>query len=439
MQTQIRPLFQHLQESATLATNLRVKQIRGEGSDICHLAFGESPFPIHPKIAASLSENAHQNKYLPSQGLSTLREQAANYLSQRGRDFNKEQLFIGPGSKELIFGLFLLFDGPIYLLSPSWVSYAPQARLAQKKYYFIPTLRKNNYKITPEDLEKNVAKKPGQKLLVINSPCNPTGVIYSQEEVASLTDICRKYNVLVLSDEIYFEIYFTQKRPVSFSQLYPEGTFVTTGMSKFFSAGGWRLGLMGIPWGQEKLFRAFVSLISETFSAVASPIQYAAITAFEEDPEIASYVDLCRQIHRTCGTYLWKRFTDLGLNCPYPQGSFYLFADFENFKKEIFGTGISNIEDLCQLLLRDFHLALLPGTAFFTPPDYLAFRAAFVDYDGAKVLKAASTGVALDDSFVETHCPSLPKAIECMEIFLKNLDRIGQKGERFSYSNQNVL
>lgn len=412
-----------VKESATLAINQKVLQRRARGENIYHLGFGQSPFPIHPKITSLLAKNIHRKEYLSPQGLEELRCQIASYYGKRGHSFKADQIFIGPGSKALIYDLLFLLDGPVYIPSPSWVSYNPQAQILQKITHIISTNRENHYKITPEQLKKSVKNysRSTQKLLIINSPSNPTGMIYHKEEIQNLVKICRDENILVLSDEIYSEIYFGDTPPVGFALFYPEGTFTTSGLSKTFSAGGYRLGFMAIPPQGEKFKHSLLSLISETFSAVSSPIQYAALAAYQDSPEINSYKTLCRRIHKACGLYLWKKLVEMGFNCPKPEGAFYIFPDLENFRSDITDKlGIKKISDLCIHLFEKYNLATLPGTSFYTPEDYFAFRLAPVDYDGAKILEAARIN-PLNQSFVETQCGNLVESVEQFKKFLKTV------------------
>ena len=422
---QLCPQVLSLKESATLAINQKALQKRARGEEVCHLGFGQSPFPVHPRISDALCQNAQKNAYLPTRGLPELREAVARYLQKRGGAFEACDIFIGPGSKELIFDFLLLLDGPVYIPAPSWVSYGPQAQLVSKKVHVVQTQRQGDYKITPGELEKSAGEYDSsvQKLLILNSPSNPTGVVYQKEEIEALVPVLRQHNFVVLSDEIYRDIYFGDSLPPSFAEVYPEATFVTGGLSKAFSAGGYRMGFIALPpgTGGAQLRSAFASLASETFSSVTAPVQYAATVAFGDDSEIVARTELCRNIHRTCSLYLWKGFCDLGMNCPKPEGALYLFPDMENYRAKMAQKGIATASQMCDHLLEKHNLAVLPGADFYTPRDALSFRAAHVDYDGKAVLAAAETAASLDDAFVERYCSNLPRTLAYFKDFLGTL------------------
>ena len=245
----INPLVLNLKESATLHINTTVKKLREEGHTVNHFGFGEAAFPVPELLQKGLSEHASHNEYLPTKGLPELRDAVCSYLRKEHRlDYDREDVFIGPGSKELIFQLSYLIEGYLLVPAPSWVSYGPQAALRGKRLVPIQTSREHSYRLRPEELDRacfNMGQE--QKLLILNNPNNPTGSVYPEDELQELAEICRAYNVLVISDEIYAGIDFTGKPHASIARYYPEGTIVSTGLSKLFAGGGYRLGVMVIP------------------------------------------------------------------------------------------------------------------------------------------------------------------------------------------------
>ena len=273
----LNPLVLSLKESATLAINLKALELRRQGADIVHFGFGQSPFPVPETIQQALRENTDKKEYLPTRGLPELCEAVADfYKKEFGYAFTPSDVCVGPGSKELIFQIIYLMEGPLLVPVPSWVSYGPQAALRGKEIIPIRTMRENNYRLTPEDLDHACYQAgQSQKLLIFNNPNNPTGALYHEKEIKEIAEICRAYQVIVISDEIYAMIDFDRWPMGSLATFYPEGTIVSGGLSKSFAAGGYRLGVVLIPNSLELMMSALKSVVSETFSAVSAPVQYA--------------------------------------------------------------------------------------------------------------------------------------------------------------------
>jgi len=422
VQPAINPLVVSLKESATLAINQRVKALKAAGKRVYHFGFGQSPFPVPERIQEALRQNVDKKDYLPTQGLPELCDAVAKYYRDEfGYDFEGKNVCIGPGSKELIFEAIFLTEGSLLVPAPSWVSYGPQAALRGKHVIPITTSRDNGYKLTAEELD-HACYRMGhkQKLLIMNNPCNPTGSVYRDEEMAELAAICRAYQVIVVSDEIYAKIDFDGNGTASLSKHYPEGTIVTGGLSKAFAAGGYRLGVMLIPDGLEPVMRALKSVISETFSAVSAPIQYAALAAYGDYPTIRPFVERTCDIHRFATRYLHKRFEGMGLNCPRPDGAFYLFPDFDNFRESFRARGIITGKDICETILEEAHVAILPGSDFYFPATNLGARVASVDYDGGYVLEKWAGDPASEEETRKLF-PNLVDGSDALEKLLKAL------------------
>lgn len=390
-----------VKESATLAINERAIALRQEGKEIFHFGFGQSPFPVHPLIVDALVANSHRKAYLPTLGLPQLRENVASYYNEsaRGYDWQAENIIIGPGSKELLFDLFYLLSGVLLLPVPSWVSYYPQAKLVGKDV--VPVASNDNYKITAEGLREAVTnasaldklgklgKQAEQLILLLNSPNNPSGVAYTEKELKELAEVVREHNIIIIADEIYAEVCYDSNIAPSIYKYVPENTIVTSGLSKSFSAGGYRLGFAALPPQiAEQLIGGFKAMISETFSCVSAPIQYAAVVAYSDNPEINEYVQLCSQIHRAMGRYIQSTLLEYKINCPVVDGAFYLFPDFNQYKQQLQSRSINDSATLCERILEEAGVALLPAQDFGLPDDYYACRLASVDYDGALLIEA---------------------------------------------------
>ena len=218
--------------------------------------------------------------------------------------------------------------------------------------------------------------------------------------------------MLVISDEIYALIDFSGRKFVSISKFYPEGTLVTGGLSKAFSAGGWRLGLTFVPKAMSTLIKPWNALISETYSCVTTPVQYGALAAFKNFEEIRPRIDQCCDIHSLTGSYLHRRFIEMNLNCPKPEGAFYLFPEVQNHQSKLNQRNISECAQLAENLLENAKVAVLPGNDFYMNSENLCVRVASVDYSGPDVLKHFTGLENSNDEWVEKQMPNLKLACD---------------------------
>ncbi len=418
----INPCLRGLSGSPTLAMNEKCSRLRKEGRKLYHLGFGESPFPVPGEVAKALAEHAHENHYLPVQGLGELREAVARYYAEHdGLAVRPEHVLIGPGSKILMYLLQLAYAGEAIIPTPTWVSYLPQARLTGKKAALVPTSFESGWKILPGQLEAAMKGCAGDvpPLLIINSPGNPTGISYSEREVKAIAEVAREHHLLVLSDEIYGGLHHSGEH-VSFARHYPEGTVVCSGMSKVFGAGGWRLGTMAFPEGREALLRAVLVAAGETFSTTCAPVQHAAAVAFD-DPRgtLAKETVQMRAILAALGRECAALLRDAGVRVHDADGGFYLFPDFGEHAARLAKRGITDAETLCARLLDETGVALLPGSAFLREKGELTARLAFVEFDGRKALDAALAGERIDWAFLERHCAPTLEAVRLIAGWLE--------------------
>ena len=407
-----------LQPSATLRINERCAELKAAGKQVYRLGFGQSPFPVPEPVVERLREHAHQKDYLPVKGLKQLRQAVAGYHSRHtGNTYEAQDVLIGPGSKELMFLVQLVYYGDLVIPRPSWVSYAPQARIADRHVDWVPTRAENNWLLQPEQLEKRCSKDPTRpRLLVLNYPCNPTGATYSDEELQALAEVARRYGVIVLSDEIYGELDF-DGRHRSIATHYPEGTIISSGLSKWCGAGGWRLGTFTFPPIMRWLLEAMAVAASETFTSTSTPIQYAAVRAFEGGPEIERYLHSCRQILKQVALAVSQLLRQYHIDHPQPKGAFYLFPNFEHYRERLAARQIFTSEELCERLLEETGVALLPASDFGFPEEFLAARLSYVDFDGEAAMKIhADTNGQAD---VRTLAPHVLEGVERMVEWLQ--------------------
>ncbi len=378
-----------LEQSATLLINERSKRLISEGRKVYMLGLGQSPFPVPDPVVERLKEHAHEKAYLPVKGLPELRDAVANYHCRReGLHCSGEDVFIGPGSKELMFILQLVYYGDLVIPYPSWVSYAPQASIIGRHIRWVPTYPRDRWRLTPEELENICRDDPTRpRIVILNYPNNPSGSTYRLEELKGIAAVAKKYRVILLSDEIYGELHHTGQH-VSIARFYPEGTIISSGLSKWCGAGGWRLGTFTFPESLRWLLEAMAVVASETYTATSAPIQHAAVRAFEGGPVIEDYLMRSRRVLRVFGRYMSKRLMDTGLLLPEPKGGFYLYPDFKPFADRLRQRGITTSYQLCERLLAETGVAILPGSFFGAKPEELSARLAYVDFDGGKALKA---------------------------------------------------
>lgn len=413
-----------LAQSATLSINERSAQLMHEGKQVFRLGLGQSPFPVPQPVVEELKANAHQKDYLPVKGLRALRDAVADYHRRTsGLDHTGQDVLVGPGSKELMFILQLVYYGDLVIPTPSWVSYAPQAKIVGRQIRWTPTRPENDWRLMPEELDKLCRSDPSRpRIVILNYPSNPTGDTYTKEELRALAKVARHYRVVLLSDEIYGELHYRGQH-VSIARYYPEGTIISGGLSKWCGAGGWRLGTFTFPRSLHWLLEAMAVVASETYTSTSAPIQYAAVRAFEGGIEIEQYLAQSRRILRTLGGYVWRRLKDAGVSVSRPKGAFYLFPDFSPLRDTLIERGIKTSEALCEKLLEAIGVAMLPGSAFGHPAEAFTARLAFVDFDGARALVAAQQiplQQELNKNFLEDYCTNVVTAIDRLCLWLRS-------------------
>ena len=398
----LKNLVKDLKPSSTLLINETSRKLEEQGKKIYKFGFGQSPFKVPEDVVNELKNNAHQNKYLPMQGLSELRDVVAKYTSnKKNYDYKSENVIIGPGSKELMFLLHVIFDGDIILPAPSWVSYAPQAILGRNKIQILQTERENNWFPTAAEIEKVILKDKNKNyLLFLNSPNNPSGQIC--ENLEEISKVANKYNLIILSDEIYSELTFENDYK-SISNFCPEKTIISTGLSKWCGAGGWRLGYFLIPNNLVEIKNMINVLASETFSAVSAPIQYAAIQAYENDH--SNYINKSRNILNAVGNYVYENLRSNKILIDKPQGGFYLMPEFLNKK-------FNSSSEMCDSILKDTGVALLPGSDFGFDQSRMLARLSFTDFDGQEFMNKIEDNQKIDNDCIANLAPKIIEGLD---------------------------
>jgi aspartate aminotransferase len=398
----LKNLVKDLKPSSTLLINETSRKLEEQGKKIYKFGFGQSPFKVPEDVVEELKNNSHQNKYLPMQGLLELRNVVAKYTSKKKNfEYKSENVVIGPGSKELMFLLHIIFDGEIILPAPSWVSYAPQAILGRNKTQILQTKRENNWFPTATEIEKVILKDRNKNyLLFLNSPNNPSGQIC--ENLEEISKIANKYNLIILSDEIYSELTFEDNYK-SISNFCPEKTIISTGLSKWCGAGGWRLGYFLIPENLLEIKNMINVLASETFSAVSAPIQYAAIKAYENDH--SNYINKSKNILRAVGNYVFENLKSNKILINKPQGGFYLMPEFLNKK-------FKSSSEMCDNILNDTGVALLPGSDFGFDETKMLARLSFTDFDGQDFMNKIEENQKIENDHIVNLAPKIIEGVD---------------------------
>ena len=397
----IKDQINQLRPSATLAINEESNRLIRSGKKVYKFGFGQSPFPVPDTIISALKNNANKNTYLPMQGLEELRLAIANYLNKNNNNnFKSDDILIGPGTKELMFLTQIAFQGEVLLPAPSWVSYQPQALIAKNKVHWIQTTNSSNWFPTAEQLEDKIKSIENKNLLLfINSPNNPSGTVC--KNLQEIAEVAKKHKLIILSDEIYSQLTFDNQYR-SISNFYPESTIVSTGLSKWCGAGGWRLGFFAIPDQLKVLKNSLKILSSESFTSVSAPIQYAAIEAYKGDH--SAYLNTVRKILSFAGNYVYENLKSNVINVTKSEGGFYLFPEFTNAK-------FSTSSEMCNDILNKTGVALLPGSDFGLDSNKMIARLSYTDFDGSNFLKNTLGSKKLDRANLEKLAPNIVEGV----------------------------
>lgn len=421
-----------IEKSQTLLINEQSRLLESQGRNIYKFGFGQSPFSPPSFVQKALQDNTSRHEYSSVQGLLPLREAAARFHNaQNNLNFDAAHVIVGPGSKTLIYCIMACFEAVEVLIpAPAWVSYAPQATMLGHAITRIPCSSQDRWHVTASTLTAAIKsrKRPEVPLLMIlNTPGNPDGLSYSRAELEALAEVMRQHNVLVIADEIYAQLHHDGAH-VSLAECYPEGSIVTTGLSKWCGAGGWRLGLALLPSTFSPAFTdTLLGVASEVYSCAPTPVQLAATVAYNGGTATLDYIRHQQRILKALGKAVQQPLVDAGMNVHAPDGGFYLFVDFTAKEDALARMGIYDSDAVCRQLLEDAGVALLPSTAFGLPSSHLSARLAYVDFDGDAAI-AASESIGLDnplpDDFLQRHCRHTLDGAYAMAQWVKELKAV---------------
>ncbi|MCL1463814.1 pyridoxal phosphate-dependent aminotransferase [Argonema galeatum] len=344
--------------SLTLAIAAKAKAMKVVGIDVCSFSAGEPDFdtPEHIKTAAKQALDEGKTKYGPSAGEPKLREAIAHKLkTQNGLGYTADNVIVTNGGKHSLFNLMLALiedRAEVIIPAPYWLSYPEMVKLASGVPVIVPTDEKNNYKITPEQLRQAIT--PKTRLFILNSPSNPTGAVYTPDEIKALAEVVVEKDILVVSDEIYEKIIYDGVKHLSIGAVSPavfDRTIISSGFAKAYSMTGWRIGYLA---GPVELIKAVSTIQGHSTSNVCTFAQYGAIAALSSPQDC---VEEMRQAFALRRQVMFERLNAIpGLTCPKPDGAFYLFVNITQ-------TGMTSLE-FCDALLESEQVAAIPGIAF---------------------------------------------------------------------------
>ena len=344
--------------SLTLAIDSLAKEMKKNGEDVCSFSAGEPDFdtPTHIKAAAKKALDEGKTRYGPAAGEAGLRKAIAEKLLRDNQlAYNADNVIVTNGGKQSLYNLIMALieaGDEVIIPAPYWLSYPEMVTLAGGTSVIVNTSLENQYKITPEQLEAAIT--PKTKLFVLNSPSNPTGIVYTPEEIAALAKIVVEKDILVVSDEIYEKILYDGAIHRSIASFGPEifqRSIISNGFAKAFSMTGWRVGYVA---GPVEIVKAMTKIQGHSTSNVCTFAQYGAIAALESPQDCIEEMVKAFSERRQ---YILERVRSLpGLNCPTPNGAFYVFIDISQ-------TGLKS-RDFCQKLLETQKVAAIPGIAF---------------------------------------------------------------------------
>jgi len=355
-----------LTPSPTLAISAKAAQLKKEGQDVIGLGVGEPDFNTPSFIieAAKQAMDEGKTKYTPASGIIELKEAISEkFEKDNSLNYQPEQIIITTGAKYALYSLFQVLlneEDEVLVPAPYWVSYPEQIKLAGGKPVLLNTSEKNQFKLTPEQIKEAVT--PKTKAIIINSPSNPTGMLYSEEELRKIGEVCLTHDLVIVSDEIYEKLIYTDEKHISIAQLSPElkdKTVVINGVSKSHAMTGWRIGYAA---GPKKIIKAMSDFVSHATSNPTSISQYAALAAYQvnEDPTTEM-----REVFSDRLDTLYNLIVDIpGITCDKPSGAFYLFPNVEEAVKM---NGFRNTDEWATALLEKENVAVVPGSGFGSP------------------------------------------------------------------------
>lgn len=363
-------IAENVKESSTLAMDTLYKKMKADGLDVIGFAAGEPDFPTPDNIKmagiTAIVENA--TKYTPATGTLQLKEAICHRLLEDcGVSYEPSQIIVSSGAKHCLYVILRTLVNPgdeVIIPTPAWVSYNEMTKIAGGTPVFIPCPESDHFKLTPEKLEASITER--SKCIMFNNPSNPTGMVYTREELIALTDICVKHDLYIIADEIYYKLLYDGAEFTSIASLgdaVKERTILVNGVSKSYAMTGWRIGYLAT---DSRITKVIARYLSHSTGNPSSPAQAASVEALRGTQDT---VEVMRQAFEARRNYMVERMNQMpGISCLKPQGAFYVMMNISQLLgKTLYGQQINSADDFGDLFLKKGLVCTVPCTGFGAP------------------------------------------------------------------------
>lgn len=360
-------IAENVKESSTLAMDALYKKMKADGIDVLGFAAGEPDFPTpdHIKLAAIKAIMDNQTKYTPATGTLTLKQAICHRLREDcNLEYTPDQIVVSSGAKHCLYLILRAMINPgdeVIIPIPAWVSYSEMTKMTGGVPVFIPCSEEASFKVTAEQLEAAITEK--SKCVFINNPSNPTGMLYTEEELRALCEVCIKHDLYIIADEIYYKLLYDHAEFVSIASLgedIKKHTILVNGVSKSYAMTGWRIGYLA---ADQEIVKVISRYVSHSTGNPSAPAQAAAVEALTASQDTAGTMRQAFEVRRS---YLVEQLNLLpGISCLNPSGAFYVMVNIKQWiGKELYGEVIQDENQFASLLLQKGKVCLVPSAGF---------------------------------------------------------------------------
>lgn len=366
-------------QSVTFYTNMLVQKRKTEGLPTYNGGLGENPLPPPEQFVKILQNSSHDKWYKPVDGDEGLKNELIKHYTTDSYKVSK--VVVGNGLKELLFVIQAVWSNTVVLIAPYWVSYIKHSIILNKPYKVFQTRFEDDYKIDLDRFREFLAGLDDKPLIIFNNPCNPTGIVYTENELKNLAELFREFKCVVVGDEIYIDIVHNNYQTCSLSKYYPEGTIIGNSISKQYGCGGYRLGWMVFPDELLDFGIKMASCCSEIYSCACSPVHHVAKHGVRKDEELQKYITNCTDLFSDIGEKCYDLITSQSkIRCSKPMGAWYMMFDFKEYEERLDNIGLENGTMLALRLIEDIGLVTISGSNFGCDQKY-TIRYSYIDID----------------------------------------------------------